>query len=216
MLEIKAIIFDLDGTLVNTLFDLSDAMNYGLEHLNQPIHTEDQCRMMIGDGVSTFASRALSDDNQHLQPKLLEMMKRRYREIYLTRACLYDGIKRVVGQLSKASIKLAVLTNKDDDAAKAMIEHFFDKGTFAPVIGVTGDRPIKPDPEQTLTIVSSMGLETQNFLFIGDSAVDIETASAASMTSVGAGWGFRGRNVLEDAKADYIIDNPLEILNLLS
>jgi phosphoglycolate phosphatase len=216
MLKIKAIIFDLDGTLVNTLFDLSDAMNYGLQQLGQPIHSEDQCRMMIGDGVSTFASRALSEDNQHLQPRLLEMMKRRYREIYLNRACLYDGIDRVVGQLTKASIKLAVLTNKDDDAAKAMVEHFFGKGTFEPVIGVTGDKPIKPDPEQTFKIVSSMGLEVENFLFIGDSAVDIETAAAASMTSVGAGWGFRGRNVLKAAKADYIIDNPLEILDLLS
>lgn len=215
-MKIKAIIFDLDGTLVNTLFDLSDAMNYGLQQLDQPIHTEDQCRMMIGDGVSTFASRALSDDKQHLQPRLLEMMKRRYREIYLNRAYLYDGVDRVVSELSKASIKLAVLTNKDDDAAKAMVEHFFGKGTFAPVIGVTGDKPIKPDPDQTLKIVTLMGLEARDFLFIGDSAVDIQTAAAASMPSVGAAWGFRGRKVLQDEKADYIIDHPAEILDLIT
>ncbi len=216
MLIIRAIIFDLDGTLVNTLLDLSDAMNYGLEQLAQPIHTVDQYRMMIGDGVSTFASRALSDDKQHLHPKLLEMMKCRYREVFLNRAFVYDGVNHVIKELLKASIKLAVLTNKDDDAAKTIIEHFFGKGTFGPIVGVTGDNSVKPEPGQTLQIVSSMGLGRQDFLFVGDSPVDIQTAAAADMPSVGAAWGFRGRKALEDAKADYIIDGPLEILNLLS
>ncbi len=216
MLKIKGIIFDLDGTLVNTLFDLSDAMNYGLEQLAQPTHTADQCRMMIGDGVSTFVSRALSDGKQHLQPKLLEMMKYRYREVFLNRAFVYDGINHAIKELLKASIKLAVLTNKDDDAAKTIIEHFFGKGTFGPIVGVTGDNPVKPDPAQTLQIVSSMGLDRHDFLFVGDSPVDIQTAAAADMPSVGAAWGFRGRKALEDAKADYIIDDPLEILDLIT
>ena len=216
MLIIRAIIFDLDGTLANTLFDLSDAMNYGLEQFAQPIHTVDQYRMMIGDGVSTFASRALLDDKQHLQPKLLEIMKRRYREVFLNRVFVYDGIYRVIEELFRASIKLAVLTNKDDDVAKTIVDHFFGKGTFWPIVGVTGDNCVKPEPEQTLQIISSMGLDRQDFLFVGDSPVDIQTAASAGMPSVGAAWGFRGRKALEDARADYIIDDPLEILNLIT
>lgn len=216
MLKIKAIIFDLDGTLVNTLFDLTDAMNFGLEQLDQPTHTPDQCRLMIGDGVSTFASRALNDDNQHLQPQLLEMMKRRYRQVFLNRATLYDGISSVIEELSKASVKLAVLTNKDTDAAQAMVDHFFAKDTFNPVIGVTGGNPVKPDPEQTLRIVTAMGLKPEDFLFVGDSQTDIQTAAVANITSVGAAWGYRGRKALKDAKADYIIANPFEILDLIT
>jgi phosphoglycolate phosphatase len=215
-LKIKGIIFDLDGTLVNTLLDLSDAMNYGLEQLGEPTHTSDQCRMMIGDGVGVFASRALSEDKQHFQPRLLEMMKRRYREVFLNRAFVYNGMDRVIDELSRGSVRLAVLTNKDDDAAKVIVEHFFGKGTFEPIVGVTGDGPVKPDPEQTLQIVSSMGLKPENFLFVGDSQTDIQTAAAAGIPSVGVTWGFRGRKALQDAKADYIIDDPLEILNLIT
>jgi phosphoglycolate phosphatase len=191
-------------------------MNFGLEQLAQPVHTPEQCRLMIGDGVSTFASRALNDDNQHLQPKLLEMMKRRYRQVSLSHAVLYDGIKNVIDELSKASIKQAVLTNKDTDAAQAMVGHFFTKGTFNPVIGVTSGNPVKPDPEQTLRIVTAMGLKPKDFLFVGDSQTDIQTAAAAGIISVGAAWGYRGRKALEDEKADYIIENPLEILDLIT
>ncbi|MBN1456864.1 MAG: HAD family hydrolase [Sedimentisphaerales bacterium] len=212
----KAVIFDLDGTIVNTLIDLANAMNYGLDRLKQPTHTVQKCMLMIGDGVSTFAKRALKENCQELHQELLEIMKQRYRETFLKKAFVYDGIGEVVETLRKARIDLAVLTNKDQDIAELMVEHFFGKGTFWHIAGVTNNKPIKPDPGETLKIVKSSGFLSKDFLLVGDSPVDIETAKAANICSVGAGWGFRGSEQLKAAKADHVIDKPLEILDLMA
>jgi phosphoglycolate phosphatase len=216
ILRYKAAIFDLDGTIVNTLIDLTNAVNYGLDLLKQPTHTVQKCMQMIGDGVSTFARRALREDFQGLHRELLETMKQRYREIFLEHVFVYDGIVEVIETLHKAGIDLMVLTNKDQDVAELLIEHFFGKGIFGHIVGVTNNKPVKPDPEETLKIVESSGFLSKDFLLVGDSPVDIETAKAANICSVGAGWGFRGTEQLKAAKADHIIDKPLEILDLIA
>lgn len=216
ILRYKAVIFDLDGTLVNTLIDLSNAMNYGLDHLKQPTHTVQKCMQMIGDGVSMFAKRALREEFHGLHAELLEIMKQRYRETFLDCAFVYDGIVEVIETLDKAQINLAVLTNKDQDAAELMVEHFFGAGTFDHIVGVTNNKAIKPDPVETLKIVESSGFLRQDFLLVGDSPVDMKTAKAADICSVGAGWGFRGSDQLKSAKADHVIDKPLEILDLIA
>jgi len=191
-------------------------MNYGLDHLKQPTHTVQKCKQMIGDGVNMFAKRALREDCQELCAELLEIMKQRYRETFLDHAFVYDGIGEVIETLAKAQIGLAVLTNKDQDVAEAMAEHFFGKGTFDHIVGVTNNKPIKPDPGETVKIIKSSGFLRQDFLLVGDSPVDIETAKAADICSVGAGWGFRGSEQLQAAKADHVIDEPLEILDLMA
>ena len=212
----KAVIFDLDGTLVNTLIDLANAMNYGLDHLKQPTHTVQKYMQMIGDGVSTFAKRALTEDCQGFYVELLEIMKQRYRETFLDHAFVYDGVVEVIETLDKAQIDLAVLTNKDQDIAELMVEHFFGEGTFDHIVGVTNNKPTKPGPGETLKIVESSGFLRQDFLLVGDSPVDIETATASDICSVGAGWGFRGVDQLKAAEADHVIDQPLEILDLIA
>jgi len=213
MTNIKAAIFDLDGTLVNTLDDLSNAMNYALAQLNQPTHTTEKCRTFIGNGVKNFARRALAPDKQHLRDELLEQMKQRYRDKCFQNSYLYDGIYDLIQVLLSENIRLAVATNKDQDVAKIIVEHFFGDA-FDHIIGINDQRPIKPDPAGTFEILNATKVDPKDALFVGDSDVDIETASNAGIKSVGVTWGFRSREDLVNAGANLIIDHPSEIIQL--
>ena len=212
----RAVIFDLDGTLVDTLEDLTAAMNAALGHFSLPGHSAQACKMMIGSGARRFAARALPANQQDLAERLLALMREHYRDNCFKYSRLYDGMGETVRQLRQKGLRLAVLTNKDQVVAGRIIEHFFGTGEFESVIGAAKGRLIKPDPGTTAGIVESMGLTSEDFLFVGDSAVDIETALAAGIRSVGATWGFRGRGELEAAGAHIIIDSPGEILDLVA
>ncbi len=212
----RAVIFDLDGTLVDTLEDLTAAMNAALGHFSLPAHSAQECKMMIGNGAKRFAERALPADRQDLAEKLLALTREYYRDNCFKYSRLYDGMGETVRQLRQNGLRLAVLTNKDQVVAGRIIEHFFGTGTFESVIGAAQGRLIKPDPGTAVGIVESMGLTSDDFVFVGDSAVDIETALAAGIRSVGAAWGFRGRGELEAAGAHIIIDSPSEILDLVA
>lgn len=212
----SAVIFDLDGTLVDTIDDLTAAMNAALAHFALPTHSAQHCKMMIGNGATRFAERALPTEKQDLAEKVLTLMREHYRDNCFENTRLYDGMGETVQQLRHRGLRLAMLTNKDQVVAARIIEHFFDPGTFQYVIGATQGQRIKPDPTATIGIVKSMKLSCEDFVFVGDSAVDIETARAAGMCSVGAAWGFRGRGELAAAGADIIIDSPREILDLVA
>jgi len=212
----KAIIFDLDGTLVDTAADLAGAMNYALKKFGQPTHSVEVCKQMIGDGLKMFAQRALGEDNQHLQDEVLRAMKARYHDRCFECSRLYDGIYEVVSKLREGGIRLAVLTNKDQDDAERVVEHFFGADTFEYVVGVVDNRSIKPDIGGTMKIVESMGLGCEDFLIVGDGAGDIRTGAAAGIRSVGVNWGFRGNEELVKAGAEVIIDRPSEILGLVA
>jgi len=211
----KAVIFDLDGTLVDTLADLSEAMNFGLKKLGQPSRTLDQCRMMIGSGVRRFAQRALGDDKQHLTDDLLAEMRARYKQNCLDQTRLYDGIAQMVVQLADRGIALAVCTNKDQGVAGRIIEHFFGKSTFALVVGARDGCPIKPDRQVTAGIVEFLGAGAGEMVFVGDSDVDIATAENGGMPFIGVSWGFRSRAELAAAGAEIIIDSPAELGKLI-
>ena len=212
----RAVIFDLDGTLVNTLEDLTAAINAALGHFSLPEHSAQACKMMIGNGAKRFAERALPADRQDLAEKLLALTREYYRDNCFKYSRLYDGMGETVTQLRQKGIRLAVLTNKDQVVAGRIIEHFFETGAFESVIGASQGRLIKPDPGTTLGIVESMGLTSDDLVFVGDSAVDIKTALAAGIRSIGAAWGFRGRDELKAAGAHIIIDSPREILDLVA
>ena len=212
----RAVIFDLDGTLVDTLEDLTAAMNAALGHFSLPGHSAQACKMMIGGGARRFAERALPANQQDLAERLLALMREHYRDNCFKYSRLYDGMGEVIRQLCQRGLRLAVLTNKDQVVAGRIVEHFFGSGAFEFVIGAIEGRRIKPDPGTTVGIAESMGLSCEDFLFVGDSAVDIETALAAGMRSVGAAWGFRERGELEAAGAHIIIDSPGEILYLVA
>jgi phosphoglycolate phosphatase len=212
----KAIIFDLDGTLVDTLADLTNSMNFALAKFGQPGHQLHQCREMIGSGLDVFVEKALSNEKQHLKDKVLSAMLSHYGDNCLKNSRLYDGIADMINKLSKMGVHLAILTNKQQPFAEQIIEHFFGNGVFEVVAGAHGAQAVKPEIKMTMKIVDSMGLVPRDFLFVGDSDVDIQTAAQAQIRSVAVAWGFRQREQLAKARPDVIIDNPVEILDLIA
>jgi phosphoglycolate phosphatase len=212
----KAMIFDLDGTLVDTLHDLTVAMNVALREFSLPERTAQECRMMIGNALPMFSRRAVGPENQHLAESVADRMRRYYVDNCVNETRVYNGLAGVIENLRQRVIRLAVLTNKDQDVAKKITDFYFGQGVFEPIVGSIKGRPNKPNPQSTLETVAEMKVTPAEVLFIGDSDVDIETARAAGIRSVGAAWGFRGRNELAAANADIIIDSPCEILDLLA
>lgn len=212
----KAVIFDLDGTLVNTLSDLSHSMNFGLSKLNLPGRTEEECREMIGNGVRIFAQKALPEGRQDMLDDLLSIMRAHYAMHCCDNSRAYDGISDVLRELKTRAILLAVITNKPDDMAVRVVEHYFGKCTFSCILGIREGRATKPDPSGTIEILDKLDIKTNECLFVGDSDVDIQTAKAAGIRAVGVSWGFRDVETLCQAGADVIIDKPEEILELIS
>ena len=208
----KGIIFDLDGTLLNTLEDLTASMNYALVKLGcNPRHRE-ECRRMIGNGLTQFAELALPENYKDLRDELLKIMSAYYQHHCLVKTAPYEGIPSVVQTLSDKGIRMAVLTNKNQKPAEAVVTHFWKNGFFDPVVGVCDGRKIKPDPESTLEILGQWQLTASEVIFIGDSEVDIQTALAAEVASVGCEWGFRDKEQLLAAGAETLIQKPIQIL----
>ncbi|HSV27767.1 MAG TPA: HAD family hydrolase [Sedimentisphaerales bacterium] len=205
-------IFDLDGTLVNTLADLSDSMNHALASLGQPTHPSSAIRTFIGDGVYTFASRALGENSQHLVEEVVAAMREHHRRNYLNKSSVYPGIFELIGELRKRGIRLAVLTNKDQTVAQQIVEHFFGSGVFEHVVGAVGKTPVKPDRKAVDGLLEKMGLKSADCRLVGDSGVDVDTAKAAGMRVAGVTWGFRDRAELEGHGADVVVDSPAELL----
>lgn len=209
----KAIIFDLDGTLVDTLADLAGAMNWALAQLGEDTHSLDAYRKMIGNGVEMFAKRALKPEKQHLCSHLLELMKARYRQHCFAKSSVYPGVNELIAKLGQMRIRLAVATNKEHDDAVKVVEHFFGVSAFEVISGVRQNGPVKPDPAFAEAIMAKMALASDDFVVVGDSDVDIATAKSSAMRSIGVTWGFRGREDLAAAGADFIIDKPEEIFD---
>jgi phosphoglycolate phosphatase len=212
---LKAIIFDLDGTLVNTLADLTDSMNHALSGLGQPTHDSSVIRNFIGDGVFTFASRALPPDARHLADEVVRRMREHYKANCLSKTAAYPGMVDVVAQLKRRGMALAVLTNKDQNVARSIVEHCFGKGVFDRVVGVVDKTPVKPGREAVTKLMTEMGLTKDDCLFVGDSGIDIDTAKAAGIRSVGVTWGFRDRPELVEHGAAAVIDSAAELLRLI-
>jgi phosphoglycolate phosphatase len=209
----KGAIFDLDGTLLDTLEDLTVSMNYGLSELGCPVRHRDECRRMIGNGLIKFAERALPQDRKELRDKLLTVMTAHYKEHCLVKTAPYEGISHVIQVLSDKGVRLAVLTNKNQKPAELVVRHFWGDDHFDPVVGFCEGRKVKPEPESTLAIIMQWHLAASEVIFFGDSEVDIQTAHAAGVKSVGCEWGFRVREQLLAAGADLLIQKPIQILD---
>ncbi|MBN1124506.1 MAG: HAD-IA family hydrolase [Sedimentisphaerales bacterium] len=214
--QIAAVLFDLDGTLIDTLLDLTNAMNHALVAMGLPPHPPEVCRRMIGNGVRTFAARALPPDRRDLLDDLIQLMLPYYMDHCMEHSRIYDGMTEALEILQSRHIRLAVVTNKEQLHAEQVIAHYFAPGLFEFVVGTDESTPVKPDPAGALRTLDRMGLVAVQALFLGDSDVDFETARNASVPFVGAAWGYRGRDELAAMGADCIIDTPGEILTLLS
>jgi phosphoglycolate phosphatase len=211
----KAIIFDLDGTLVDTLDDLTEAMNQALMHLGQPGRSREECRDMIGRGLPEFAKSALPADAGHLSDILVRKMREIYLTICLDRTRPYDGIRDVLSACQKQGVLLGVLSNKVHDLTVRISEHYFGKDTFYRIMGQKENIKAKPDPEPMCLLIEAMDLKSSDVLYIGDSEVDVQTAQNAGVECIAAGWGFRSIEVLQRAGAKKIIQEPRELLTQL-
>lgn len=211
----KAAIFDLDGTLVDSLADLADATNYALKIFGQPSRDIQAFRQMVGNGIRTLISRALGPDKQHLAEDVLEKMREKYTQICLDKTRPYNGLPQVIAELAKRGIKLAVLTNKDQKMAQKIVRHFFD-GYFQIIKGTTAAVAVKPEPFEALQVPEKFNVKPQETVFIGDSDIDMQTAKGGKMFAIGVSWGFRGRKELIEAGADAVIDEPGELLRFFT
>ena len=214
-MSVKAIIFDLDGTLADTLQDLTDALNYGLKELLQPEHSPEDYRMMVGTGFRELCRKALPPDRMDLLDALMEKSENRYTEHYLDKTKPYPGIVQLLDELHRRGPSLAVLSNKPDSFTRQMTRQMFGPNCFKLILGEQQGVPRKPDPAGVLLILRPLKVSPANSLYVGDSGTDMQTATAAGMHPVGVSWGFRDRSELLAGGAKHIIDEPAELLELL-
>lgn len=212
----KLVIFDLDGTLLNTISDLAAATNHALTQMGYPTHPLALYNMMVGNGVTKLLERALPPENR--TTRHVEAMRTYFQEYYGEHLCdttkPYDGIGELLAELVAREIRIAVASNKYQQATAALIEHFFGKLPWASVYGHRTEFPVKPDPSVVFAILNECPTAKEDVLYVGDSGVDMVTARRAGVESCGVTWGFRSRLELEDNYADHIVDKAREILSI--
>lgn len=213
---IKLVIFDLDGTLINSIEDLADAMNYALDKHHFPLHEREAYNYFVGDGIALLINRALPEAyrNPETEALIRADFSNFYAQNYAGKTYIYAGIPETLAKLREQGIRLAVASNKPNEFTKLIVRHFF--GTiFSAVYGNRSDVPKKPDPQIAVNIMQELGISPAECLFVGDTNVDIYTAKAAGMRSAGCLWGFRDRQELTEAGADYILDEPEALLHCI-
>ena len=210
-----AVIFDLDGTLLNTLGDLRAATNHALEVRGLPPHSMEEIRQFIGNGIRLLICRAMPEGTPEAEiDAALDDFKAYYAAHIHDRTVPYDGIPQLLTALRKRGIKVAVLSNKIDSASQQLIEYFFPEKTdvvFGEHVGV----PRKPDPTSCRMVMQQLGVQPEQVVYVGDSGTDMQTAKNAGLYAVGVTWGFRSKEVLLKYGADVLVHRPEQILQIL-
>ncbi len=210
-------IFDLDGTLLDTIGDLAEACNYMLGLRGLDSHTREEYRKMVGNGILRLVERALPENLR--TPEYVAEARQDFVAYYVDHIdCYthpYEGIREVLHSLQEDGWVLAVASNKFDAGTKTLVANIFPEVAFKTIYGNREGFPLKPDAALLELIMTECGATPETTFMVGDSGVDIQTAQAAGVRSVGCSWGFRPRTELEEFGADFIVDNPLEILQIL-
>jgi phosphoglycolate phosphatase len=210
----KAVLFDLDGTLLDTLEDLADSMNAALSGLGFPSHPVSSYKDFVGEGVEFLAYSALPEKHRG-EATLAECIKRMRQEYGLRWDCKtkpYSGIPELLTELEKKGVQKAILSNKPDDFTKKVAGKFLQAWSFKAILGSQTAFPKKPDPAAAFSIAESMKFRSAEFLYLGDTKIDMLTAVASGMLPVGALWGFRSREELAASGAKKLIQKPEELL----
>ncbi|MDZ4200330.1 MAG: HAD family hydrolase [Kiritimatiellia bacterium] len=210
----KSVIFDLDGTLLDTLEDLADAVNSALAAEGFPPHEPAAYRLFVGDGAAKLIQRALPEDRRdaETQSRCLAAMRANYATGWARKTTVYEGVPEMLNGLAAAGISMSVLSNKPDDFTVRMVAHYFGEKIFRIVRGHRPGCSLKPAPDAALEILAAQGSNPMNTALLGDSAVDIQTARAARLVPIGALWGFRTREELETAGARILLRHPSDLL----
>lgn len=213
----QGIIFDLDGTLLNTLQDLADSVNSVLAARGWPKHPVDAYRFFVGNGMTKLVRRAVPENvrNQDVLNECSEAVRREYSRRWAVKTAPYPGILQILDKLKKKGISMSLLSNKPHEAALEAVNYFFPNNYFQVVQGALPQKALKPAPEAALDLAARMGKNPRQIYFLGDSSVDMLTAGNANMIALGAAWGFRDRKELLGAGAAYILENPRELADYL-
>jgi phosphoglycolate phosphatase len=211
----RAVIFDLDGTLLDTLEDLADASNSVLAALGHPTHPAESYKQFVGDGVAILVRRALPPTAQDDFSRALDMMRVEYEARLHVKTRPYPGIPELLDKLAARGVPMAVLSNKPEKFCQLTVRDFFGRWTWAAVVGESERYPRKPDPTGAKAVAAQLDIAPAEFLFVGDSPMDMQCALRADMMPVGVTWGFRERATLEAAGGKVFIDEPGELLKLL-
>jgi len=214
-MKYKAVIFDMDGTILNTLEDLKITTNYALKKFNMPERTFDEVRMFVGNGIRKLVERAVPEGTDEKKvDEVLDVFLKYYEKHNNDNTCAYPGIQNLVTKLKKLGIKTAVSTNKADAPAQELGKIYFN-GVFDLIVGQQEGLKIKPAPDSIDLILKKFGIEKKDAVYIGDSDVDIQTARNSALDFIGVDWGFRGRSFLKEHGAERIVSRAEEILELV-
>jgi len=216
-MKYNAVIFDLDGTLLDSVEDLADSVNMVLENMGLPAYETEKYKYFVGDGLHKLLERTLPPEKH--DEATIASCSARFLEIYGKRAANktrpYAGIPELLDELDRRNVKKAILSNKPHPATVELVRKLLSNWKFDFVFGERPGVPKKPDPASVFEIVNAIGVPIGQILYLGDTAVDMKTANAAGIYAVGVLWGFRKADELIGAGADVIIEKPLELLKLL-
>ena len=216
-MRFKAVLFDLDGTLLDTLDDLADSMNASLKRFGFPTNPVNTYRYLVGDGLVNLVSRALPADHRDEATinAVINAQWDEYSRNWANKTHPYEGIPELLDALEEREIAICVLSNKPDDFTQIIVKKFLSKWKFSIVRGESTKTPMKPNPLGANQIALELGIANSEFLYVGDSNTDMRTANAAGMYAVGVLWGFRSKDELLAAGAKALIERPIDLLNLL-
>ncbi|MBT9149171.1 MAG: HAD family hydrolase [Dehalococcoidia bacterium] len=213
----KAVVFDLDGTLLDTLEDIAHSANTVLARRGFPTHSLDDYRYFVGEGVTTLITRVLPDEkrNDDTIAECVRAFREEYGRNWNVKTTPYDGVPQMLDELASRHLKLAVLSNKPDDFTKKCVTELLPDWTFEIVLGLHSGIPPKPDPTGASQVAEYLSVPPSRILYVGDSGIDMKTAIAAGMFPLGVLWGFRSQEELQDNGAQALISRPQEILAVL-
>ena len=211
----KFVVFDLDGTLLNTLPDIAGAMNRVLNRFGLPGHPEESFKRFTGNGARKLCERALGSRQDMLESVYPAYLKE-YAANSMANTHPYEGVPELLRSLTVEGFALIVYSNKDDPEAKGVVPHYFPDIAFLDVVGSLPDVPLKPDPTALLHLLAQHKLDSKYGVYLGDTVMDIRCAKAARLYAVAAGWGFQPEEMLLAEKPDRLIQKPDQLLGIIS
>jgi phosphoglycolate phosphatase len=212
----KTIIFDLDGTLIDSLEDIAVCMNQVLEELNLPIHEVDDYKYFVGGGISVLVDNALKDYSTEIKDEVTNRFKIVYDQKLHDKTKPYEGIYELLDELTKLDCNIGILSNKPHEFTLAYANNLFSKYNISQIHGQKSDVPKKPDPIAAIAIANSFNTPCEETYFVGDTMVDMQTAVNAKMIGIGVLWGFRDEEELLEHGATFVVKHPLDILEILN
>jgi len=216
MRKYKAAIFDLDGTLLDTIADICVSLNTALSQNGCQTYTDDEGKLLVGSGVKVLIDRAMPlETDEEKKEKVLNEYRAFYSRDLMKKTRPFTNMVRILQELTDNGLKIGVVSNKPDNDTKRLVLHYFPDVNFSYISGSRRDIPHKPDPAIVHLALDAMGFLPEETVYIGDSDVDIETGKNAKMATVGALWGYRNREELADAGADFLAEKPYDLLKIL-